>query len=76
MIDFHNIEKVYHVGEVEVIALHDINFHIEEGEFVVVQGESGAGKSTILNLLGGMDRATAGEIIVGEILLLATMIRH
>ncbi len=64
MIEFCNIEKIYYTGEVKVAALREINFSIEDGEFVIIQGASGAGKSTILNLLGGMDRATSGEIKV------------
>jgi putative ABC transport system ATP-binding protein len=52
------------MGEVEIKALDNISFEIDKGEFVVVLGASGAGKTTILNILGGMDRATNGEIIV------------
>ncbi len=52
------------MGEVEIRALDDISFEIEKGEFVVVLGNSGAGKTTILNLLGGMDTVTAGHIVV------------
>ena len=52
------------MGEVEIEALSGVNFSIDKGEFVIVAGASGAGKSTILNLLGGMDRLTSGKIIV------------
>jgi len=63
-IEFKNVSKIYQMGEVEIRALDDISFEIEKGEFVVVQGNSGAGKTTILNLLGGMDTVTSGNIIV------------
>ena len=63
-IEFKNVSKIYQMGEVEIKALDDISFEIEKGEFVVVQGNSGAGKTTILNLLGGMDTVTSGNIIV------------
>ena len=63
-IEFKDVRKVYHVGEVDITALDGINLSIEQGEFVVIAGASGAGKSTILNILGGMDTATSGEILV------------
>ena len=63
-IEFRNVSKIYQIGEVEIKALDNISFEIDKGEFVVVLGASGAGKTTILNILGGMDRATSGEIIV------------
>lgn len=59
-----NVSKCYRTGEVEVNALSDVSFELEDGEFTVVLGSSGAGKTTLLNLLGGMDTATAGEIIL------------
>ncbi|MBS5937533.1 MAG: ABC transporter ATP-binding protein [Clostridium sp.] len=52
------------MGEVDITALAGVSFSIEEGEFVIVAGASGAGKSTILNILGGMDTLSSGEIIV------------
>ena len=64
MIEFKNVTKVYHIGEVEIQALKGVDFTIEEGEFVVILGASGAGKSTILNLLGGMDNVSTGKIMV------------
>ncbi len=64
LIEFKNVRKVYKSGEVEITALDGVDFTINEGEFVVVLGASGAGKSTILNILGGMDTATSGEVIV------------
>ena len=63
-IEFKNVSKIYKMGEVEIKALDNISFEIEKGEFVVVLGASGAGKTTILNILSGMDTATSGEIIV------------
>ena len=63
-IEFKNVKKVYKMGEVNREALSGVNFSVDKGEFVVVAGASGAGKSTILNILGGMDSPTSGEIIV------------
>jgi putative ABC transport system ATP-binding protein len=63
-IAFRNVTKVYHVGEVDIHALAGVDFAVEKGQFVVVAGASGAGKSTILNILGGMDTPTGGEIEV------------
>ncbi len=54
-IKFENVKKVYKMGEVEIEALSGVNFSIEKGEFVIIAGASGAGKRTILNILGGMD---------------------
>ena len=59
-----NIRKIYKMGEVEIRAADGINFVIEKGEFVVIVGPSGAGKTTVLNILGGMDTATGGSITV------------
>ena len=56
-----NSFKRYQVGETEIIANHDVNFDIEKGEFVIILGASGAGKSTVLNILGGMDTNDEGE---------------
>ncbi len=63
-IEFKDVSKIYKVGEVEIKAVDDISFEIEKGQLVVVLGASGAGKTTILNLLGGMDIVTSGSIIV------------
>ena len=57
-----NSFKRYQVGETEIIANHDVNFDIEKGEFVIILGASGAGKSTALNILGGMDTNDEGEV--------------
>ena len=63
-IEFKDVKKTYIMGETEIHALDGINFSINEGEFVIVVGASGAGKSTILNILGGMDKATSGQMFV------------
>lgn len=63
-IQFKNVRKTYTMGEVQIHALDSVSFTISQGEFVIICGESGAGKSTILNLLGGMDKVTEGQIIV------------
>lgn len=63
-IEFKDVSKIYRMGEVEIKALDNISFEIEKGEFVVVLGNSGAGKTTILNILGGMDTVTSGTITV------------
>ena len=63
-IEFKDVKKTYKMGEVNIDALSGVSFNIEKGEFVIVAGASGAGKSTILNILGGMDTASSGEIIV------------
>ena len=63
-IEFRDVRKVYKMGEVEIPALDGVSFQIKKGEFVVIAGASGAGKSTILNILGGMDTCTSGEILV------------
>ena len=59
---FEKVGKVYRSGEVEIEALRDVNFVIEKGEFCVIVGASGAGKTTILNILGGMDTLSDGKV--------------
>ena len=59
-----HVEKLYHVGEVTITAVSDISFTVDKGEFLVVVGPSGAGKTTVLNILGGMDSCTSGTITV------------
>ena len=63
-IEFKNVCKEYKMGEITIKALNNANFNIEKGELVVIVGPSGAGKTTTLNILGGMDTATSGEVIV------------
>ena len=63
-VEFADVSKIYQLGEVEVAAVRDMSFTIEQGEFVVIVGPSGAGKTTLLNMLGGMDSATSGTIML------------
>lgn len=65
-IKLENITKKYGSGEAEIVALNGINLSIEKGEFVVILGSSGAGKSTMLNIVGGMDSATSGKYFVND----------
>ena len=61
---FENVSKIYRMGEVEIKAVNGADFAIDKGEFTVIVGPSGAGKTTILNMLGGMDQCTSGRIVV------------
>ena len=63
-IEFRNVNKEYKMGEIIIKALDNTSFDIEKGELVVIVGPSGAGKTTTLNILGGMDNATSGKVIV------------
>ena len=63
-IDVKKLSKTYQMGEVTIKAIENISFSIDEGELVVILGPSGAGKTTVLNILGGMDTPTSGSVIV------------
>ncbi|MEG1059055.1 MAG: ABC transporter ATP-binding protein [Clostridia bacterium] len=65
-IKFENVTKEYEMGEVKIKALDNTNFSIQKGELVVIVGPSGAGKTTALNILGGMDKATSGNVIIDK----------
>lgn len=64
LIEFENIKKEYRIGDVKITAVDNCSFSIEKGELVVILGPSGAGKTTVLNLLGGMDSPSGGNITV------------
>ncbi len=63
-VEFKNVSKLYKMGEVTIPAVDGMSFEIEKGELVIIVGPSGAGKTTVLNMLGGMDRCTDGEILL------------
>ncbi|MGN1125958.1 MAG: ABC transporter ATP-binding protein [Ruminococcus sp.] len=64
LVEFKNVYKKYGMGEITINAVDDASFSIERGEFTVVVGSSGAGKTTVLNILGGMDSSSQGQVIV------------
>ena len=66
-IEFNDVEKIYKMGEVDLKALDKASFQIEKGELVIILGQSGSGKSTCLNILGGMDSVSSGSVIVDGI---------
>lgn len=66
-VELSNVKKTYQMGDVVIHAVDGIEFNIEKGEFVVIVGPSGAGKTTVLNILGGMDTCTEGKIVVDEV---------
>ncbi len=63
-VEFRNVTKYYQMGEIRIAAADGIDFQIEKGEFVIIVGPSGAGKTTVLNMLGGMDTCSGGEILL------------
>ena len=65
-VEFKNVGKIYKTGDVKIEALKDVNFEIEEGEFCIIVGASGAGRTTILNILGGMDTLTSGGVYLAD----------
>ena len=65
-IEFLDIKKTYKVGDIEIHAVNGVTFDIDKGEFVIIAGASGAGKSTVLNILGGMDDSDGGNFFVDE----------
>ena len=63
-VELKNVKKEYRMGEVTITAADGVNFEIKKGEFCVIVGPSGAGKTTVLNILGGMDSCTSGDVLV------------
>ena len=64
VISLEDVCKTYFMGDNQVHALRNVSFSIEEGEFVVIIGQSGAGKSTVLNILGGIDYPSSGQVLI------------
>lgn len=66
MVNVKSLDKIYETGEVRVHALNQINLTIRQGEFLAIMGASGSGKSTLLHIIGGIDRATNGEVVINQ----------
>jgi putative ABC transport system ATP-binding protein len=66
MVKVKSVEKIYENGEIKVQALHHVNLNIKRGEFLAIMGASGSGKSTLLHIIGGIDRATSGEVFIDK----------
>ncbi|MGN0524071.1 MAG: ABC transporter ATP-binding protein [Eubacterium sp.] len=66
ILEINNLSKIYGKGETEVRALDNVSFSVEQGEFVAIVGPSGSGKSTLLHILGGVDTATSGSVVIGS----------
>ena len=66
LIELRNLGKIYHSGDTEFAALHDVNLSIERGEFVAITGSSGSGKSTLMNLLGCLDSPSRGSYLLAD----------
>ena len=64
MLELKHIRKVYHVGDIDTVALNDISVAFREKEFVAILGTSGSGKTTCLNIIGGLDRYDSGDLVI------------
>ena len=66
ILEVRNLNKVYGTGDTKVVALKDVSFSVEKGEFVAIIGPSGSGKSTLLHIIGGVDAPDSGQVIIGD----------